>query len=459
MILSDNRKGSITLFLTITTSAALILFTVLFEIAETKFDKYVLMSAMDRECEVVLSGYNERIYDRFGLFAYEHSRSNNEKNITVCDSCSNIYNLKVFPGASLRNETLFDQITRFSLVRFPVDVSKKFLGWLNDVCINDKVMNALSIETGNDESLNSICDRSTLTEIISEVLKNEKVRTYLKEKLEGIFSIDELSDMIHEYSVSMEQNILPISSSDDMFITNDLLGYLTELLSNFYSSDTGQLYKRLSFEYYLGEMFSCRVNSFVNEKNEVVSFKNLRGVEFERYGISDAFEMERLIFGFENNDRNADMAQLIIVGVRFAVNMLSNILDPSNNQEVKTASAALSAAIALASAGSIAVPPEAIEYALHVILASCQSVQDWGNMMDSEKIALIPLEGYDSIKLSYRDHLRLMLLCLPLQLKLDRISSILDIYRDNHESGYYSNVKVSCLYKGRLLEIEKNYFR
>ncbi len=116
-------KGSISLFLAIFISGAVVLFYLLNMLVEYRLFQTAIQLACSNQAEQILASYDRPLLERYGLFAYESDNLNSsvfDESISVLRRKNNA-NITVTEQASLfSNKELMDQIRMFMRPRFPV---------------------------------------------------------------------------------------------------------------------------------------------------------------------------------------------------------------------------------------------------------------------------------------------------------------------------------------------------
>ncbi len=454
-----NRDGGISIFVLLISGISIMLFLIMITETDSAFKDHLLSSSLRRQCDLILAEYDDVIYDRYGIFATPvNDTKENEFRSTVSGFCeTEKYN--VVPLERLEGEILYRSIIRFAKLRFPVHLSVRFLDWITALSNNGNKLTGISEDNVTEISGESIVSGTTgqsefseILDLISLVLGAEEKSSEGSGKWNSDISQEGLRKVIDEFlEISDDQ------WSAGLFAVGNSPGYgfiseITGIAGKYFESDPGELYSRLSFEYYSSEMFSCRVNNTEDGTDKV----DLRGSVTGSLLSGRTCEMERIVFGCDDENRNKNLAQTLICGSRFVIHLLVNLTDPAEREEIKTAAASLSAAIALVSGGTVAVPPETIEGVLLIIISSSEAFSDWKEMLGGGRIPFIPISSLDKIKISYKDHMKIMLLCVPMEIKLDRMSSLLET-ASGHKSGLYTRIRSSCLYKGKLYSYEDGY--
>ncbi len=462
------KQGSISVMATLLLATFTAFSMLLFSISKISLDKNRVRLALDRNSELILAAYNEDLYDRFGLLAFEAPEEGNPDLFLSIEDIAHLNDAQIIPYCRLDGDILYSEIERFSRIRFPVHASMSILDFIIDLTETENgIQTQKSKKTPPaeskdkpDEDADTSSGFSCINEVVDLVkgllVKEEEA---LEEDEEGGFS-KIIGDDLKEAILRSGEGLLEGNLLTKAFGANDslhgLLGQASEGLSKFYLKESGALYQRLAFEYYCSEMLSCHVN-FIKRGEEELAYKNLRGIEIDRYSPSDKHEIERLIFGSHDSDKNFNYTFGSVFALRLAVNIFANYFDEARYADMQLKAGLINLGISLVTMGKFSLPVQLLEAAVILVCSALESYQDWSKLTKGEKVHLIPGFEKKYLEVSYKDYLRIFLLLVPLENKLERIEVII---KEDVSQGreLFFGITSKIGYRGQTYASHRTYF-
>ena len=458
-----SRVGGFSIFLALSVSAMFMLMGVLTTATLLHARETRLKTALLQQQDLLLSRYSEILEQRYGLYATRLDDDSERSFRVMTGDVGGTLDYRATGLDPLKGAVLYDEIVRFSSPRFPVQASVRLLDRLNIIKANllegvPEIPSAGEWEAtpilsgemsciGFDEIIELLTGFRDTQSSSSEDVPSEK----------SFPLMDELMTMVSGYEVAdpYESGISRTIRSE-LGVTEKTLNNISGFVEDLCSFDPGNLYRRLTFEWYVASMFSCSVN-YSTEGCTKVYRTDMRGRGFdERYTI-DVPEIEQIIFGQESEEQNRFYTKISIQGIRFVSNLIANLSDSAQRAKVRTLAATVCAIVAFVSGGTVAIPPEAAEAAVLVIRSATQASQDYEELMQGGCVDLVPVEGFDRLETRYSDYLSLLLLVVPKDVKLERIRTILERNTVGEGVCLYTGVGVSCSYRGKRYFSEGGY--
>jgi hypothetical protein len=413
--------------------------------------------------DFLLSHYSEILEDRYGLYATSLANDYEASFHSMTANLPDIDNYRSTGLHALQGPILYEEVLRFSGPRCPIQVSVRLLDRLNlfrsnllqniPVGTMTKVGENLPILSGETYNI-SFHD---IIEILQKFQETGRAAAENAPSEETVPSMDELLSMVSEYkNHDPYENDISRTIKSELSISEKTLNELSDFAEVVCSMDAGDLVHRLTFEWYVAEMFSCKVNYSMDGSRKVPR-TDMRGRVFDALNSCDAPEIEKIIFGQDSDSQNVFLTQMSIQGIRFVSNLIANLSDSTQRARIKTFAAAACTIVAFASGGTIAVPPEAAEAAVLVIRSATQAAEDYERLMRGESVELVPVEGFEKLETRYSDYLSLLLLVVPKDIKLERIRSIIEANTIGTEIPLYTSIGISCTYRGKRYFCEGGY--
>ncbi|MHB8963750.1 MAG: DUF5702 domain-containing protein [Saccharofermentanales bacterium] len=473
-----SRRGSFSVFISIMMSSIIFLMSALLHVTVQTGREMIIRSALIQYQDLLLSNYSEILEDRYGLFAAGSIMKYDDAFYRMTGNAAGIEDLRAAGSRALSGAVLYDGILRFSKPRFPVLAAAQLIDRMN-VLQSGFTQNVESIagiepivlQSGNAGFLSGDAglmsgddpgDAGIGFDWIVSLLHGLKPDQFKKEDGSMPSNIDQpledIGKLIGEYDCKDEfDNEFSKTIKSDLSITEKTINGMSDFAERFYSLETSSIYDRLAFEFYAGQMFSCKVN-FLSEDNGRNDRTDMRGRSLKYISPADEPEIEQMIFGFEEKDKNVFFAKISIEGIRFISNLIANLADSNKKAEIKSLAAGVCILVAVASGGTIVISPEAAEVVVLILQSSIQAAADYKKLITGGNVPLLPLERFSKINTYYVDYLKAMLLAVPKDIKLSRMESIIKKNTSGINTVFYTGIGVSCRYRGIRYFCENSYF-
>lgn len=480
MKINNNKRGGFTCFLSIVITSVIVLMTVLMNASSIRSQEALLVGIMSGQQDLLLSKYSEKLLDWYGIYA---AQLQNSEESLFCNSVKDIKEIKsykctgIFP---LENDNrLKEAILNFSKARVPMQMLLQFFSRFTEMnsiisSQNANAENIIADNTPNDpydsnQNLNSDINYEKILELLSFIDRNVFDKCMKSDDTGddngdgpdvygNMFSWDRFNSLIKNdnadrlYEMDISKQI-----KSSLTLTESSLNDISSFLDQFYQIKMNPFYEKLCFEFYTSSMFSCKTNTRIQNDSEIKR-KDMRGRFIDNLPTGSKLEIEKIIFGYEKDETNDFFARISIESMRFLCHLITNMTDNSKKAEIKSISAGLCAAVLIASGGTIAIPPSAMDIVILLMLSMNSAVLDYKNLAEGNPVSLLPVKGEKNIDTFYMDYMQLLLLMVPEQLKINRMLVIIkeNLLLDNID--LYTGVKVSAKYRNSIYEVEGQYY-
>ncbi|MHB1452550.1 MAG: DUF5702 domain-containing protein [Saccharofermentanales bacterium] len=464
MLDTKSKRGSFSVFISIMMSSMIFLMSILLHATVISGRRMMVQTALIQQQDLLLSHYSEMLEDRYGLFAAKLSGSHEESFFTMTGRLADLDDYRVYGIDELTGPILFNNIINYSKPRFPVQAAAGFLDRMNIIQSNLSQSRYTIPAAGSGTKDSDNNDGSAgigFDEILSMLvqLKPEQSVSGDGDNPEDMNqSFSEISNLLSTYDTKdIFETDISRTIKSDLTISEKTLNKMSDFVEKFYAIESDDIYDRLTFEFYVNEMFSCKVN-YRTVDNEKIYRKDMRGRSFEILLPSSEPEIEKTVFGFEEDDKNVFFTKCAIQGIRFVSNLIANMTDSKKRAGIKSLAATICVLVAVASEGTIVISQETAEAIVTVIKSTSQAVSDYRKLMDGGCVDLLPIEETIKIETCYRDYLGFMLLTVPKDVKLARIESIIKKNTAGMSAVLFTGIGISCRYRGHKYFCEKGYF-
>lgn len=449
------NKGSVSIYLTMIITSVVLVFSILLGSVSNSKNIFIVKSSLVRHQDLILSDFSEKLYNDYGIMATDIPNIKQEDFNKITSSLSFITDFEVDGTKKLSSEALYDEIIRFSKPRFPVQAASGVIARLNSMFNEVNSIKKKDVITTEEEitSENNFQFGDLLKYLI---LLCEK---WPKKEIEDddSFHISDISQILKDYEEADKYtNDFVKDIKTNLSFSEETLMKLSDTLTKFYSIETNSMYQFILFNHYISEMFSCQTDSLITNENEI-NRKNMRGTELGLINHISEYEIEKIIFGNEDENQNKFFAQASIGGIRLVTQILCYLLDTKKREKIKTIATTLCAAAAIISAGSVIIDPQTAEILLVIVFATVDTYKECNNLFNGKSVELIPVDGFEKIKIYYSDYLKLMLLAVSKESKLKRIESIIKNNIPINNECFFIGVKIGCKYKGVRYQFEGFY--
>lgn len=467
-----SRRGSFSILMALMIPAIVILMGVLLHAVTASSRKMTIQAALIQQQDLLMSFYSEITEDRYGIFATAAGCLHEDSFREMTKGIPGIREYRVTGIAEMEGKVLYDAITGFSRPRFPIEAAAEMINKMNGLgnltdylCQTASDAGAAGSTSGGEASKDGTddaepaesLDYETLVEMLNGLTPQSLASGNKPAGSEEIRSLDEIHALLCSYRASEP---LECGFSDtiqsDLAISGDTLNRAASFFDNLYAIPSSELYDRLSFEFYVSRMFSCKVNFHADDSGQTER-KDMRGRGFSIISPSSEPEMERILFGLQTDAANVAQARTSIRIIRFLCQLIANLTDQAKRQEIRSMAEEICALVALASGGSVVLTPEAAEAALLVIRSTSQADEDYRQLIAGNGVELLPVSGWEKVRTYYDDYLQWMLLAVPMDRKLERIRQIIVRNTCGEGGKLYTGQRVSCRYSGIRYFYENTY--
>ncbi len=468
--MKNNKNGSFTSFLSIILTSIIVLMTILQNAASIRKDETLITGALTQQQDLVLSNYSQKLQDWYGIFATTLLKDNEiDFNNTIRDISQAKY-ISCKGTKSLENYDNFKYaVLAFSKPRVPLQLSLQILsrftemdsiikGNKNNLENSSLINNNIHSESENSNTNSStsigfqdiikllaFIDKSIFNKFVGvEVQKNfswDNLNSLLKNDLPDSFQQPDVSKGI--------QSSLSISEKS----MNDISGFFEQI----FNIKSNVIYDKLAFEFYVSSMFSCRTN-FRIQDNVQIDRKDMRNRTIQILPSISKFEIEKIIYGFQDEKSNKFWSEISIESIRFLFHIISYIADSSKKSEISAIAVSLCAAVLLVSAGTVAIPQNFMEIVLIILMSTSGAVNDFKMLSEGKGVKLLPMKSDINIDTYYMDYLQLFLLIVPEELKFRRMLTIMkeNLYLSNCQ--LFTGVQVTAGYRSYVYRTDGCYY-
>ena len=211
---------------------------------------------------------------------------------------------------------------------------------------------------------------------------------------------------------------------------SSLSGFLSATLDGLPSS-VDALLNEVSLDVYAATMFRSRVLSR-SDNGVAVPYRDLRGRTLSSLSSVDLYEVERIAVGRATDAENLRAVERRILAIRFAFHMAAQLTDGPSREKAQVLAAALSGLLSAATSGALVIPSGFLSIALQAAWAFESAQTEVRTLVGGGCVPFLPdllvkdLPELAQWTSTYGDHLMLLLLTVPNQVKLERIAFIIE---------------------------------
>lgn len=472
--MKNNKKGSFSAFLCIIFTCLIVMMSILLKASEIRCEETLITGALVQQQDLVLSGYSEKLLDWYGIYATNLYR--NEES-AFFQMVKNVTQLKNYSCVGIdpldKNNRLISAVVRFSRIRMPLQLSLQLLSRFTEM---DQILRSQNpvitpeptpeppkdlkeemdqkyINPGGKEK---DLDFNSILNLLQSIDK-AAFDTQNKDDSPLCLSWEEFGRVVENDAVSpeFEPNVSKEMKSS-LSVTETNLNEISSFIEQFYQVGGNPVYDKLAFEFYITNMFSCKVNTFVKDGVES-NRKDMRSRNIKDLPVKNTGEIEKIIFGYEKEETNLFLSELSIKSVRFLCHLVTNMTDNTKKTEVKSLALAANAAIALVSGGTVVIPQSAMEVVLLILMSMKSAADDYTMLLKGESVPLIPAKTDINLDTVYTDYLQLLLLAVPDEVKVSRMMVIIQDNLSLRNAVFYTGAEVSVKYRDVLYEVRGKY--
>ena len=239
-------------------------------------------------------------------------------------------------------------------------------------------------------------------------------------------------------------------------------------------SSLDALLDEASVDVYAATMFRSRVLSR-SENGIDVPYRDLRGRTLSSLSSVDLYEVERIAVGRSTDAENLRAVERRILAIRFAFHMAAQLTDEVSREKAQVLSAALSGLLSAATSGALVIPSGFLSIALQAAWVFDSAQTEVRTLVGGGTVPFLPdllvkdLPELAQWTSTYGDHLMLLLLTVPSQVKLERIALVIErnlalfgasgaaAHGGPPLSGYVTRVVASTEYREEVISRSAGY--
>lgn len=457
----QRRRGSMTIFLCIILAALVLTESILWTAAARRAKEADLARSMRLQLQQSLSGWNEEIYDFYGLYTLDTSTLDSTV-VTTCFQDGDEIQVLLNPTSEMTAESIRTGVIRFMLIRFPALLASEILSRLS--IIGDLVSESSLYQTITDEGTSDwmsylatfVDQKDTWVSTIESVLNTvetvditgttEKVQSFLT-TMKNVAERGGTSFLQQDGEVS---DVLDLSTISSVMKRYDRLS----------RSDMPEFADSMLLSTYVASLFDSRLSTLqVHGEDEEET--NAFGDSFEKIHSENMPDMEYVVTGIEDINTSRYITATMVLDVRFVIDLAMNILDKEKNATALEIAGVLSPIILLLSGGYVDIPPEYLKYVVLYVWSIADAMSDGMKLLRGESVPLFTSEYVDensilqnALDTNYRDYIGIILLLIPNEWKSSRIETII---RRDAGAAMYSGVSVTVQYQDRQYYSEDSY--
>jgi hypothetical protein len=481
-----NKHGSLSLFFCVIITALSLVFSSWFLAVRTRADELRLAQSMASQIEVSLASYDEGLYEAFGLFGYESSSLDRSVFYTSLPEHLHDCPIVLEPRQSVFDPVVLDrQMVRYMKAREPgiwLDwFAERFDTFSDMFSVRGKAAEGSlfpgdSMDTSAWNMPDDLETYTYLNHIEREVSLSDVCRkafqslssALIRKTANRLFNLlfDELeTDWLVKARQSYQQSSTEVSGLSNRGPVVGFLDGLPDLfnprsmtrtadaLDQLFDFSTPPIYEKLCVVDYILSAFTSQVEGQWTQ-GTWHAYETLDGMMVSDLKGERPCEAERVLTGFSDPEAARITVRFIITSIRSLIHMTAILTDETRLSSFRAAAATLAGAVAVISAGTVAVEPETITYLLVACQAVAKGMDEGRRLIEGQSIPFWP--GKESIEFSlvYRDYLRLMLLSMPRSVLVERSAQIIqELYPGSH----YTNLFVKTRYNHRTYALEGGY--
>ncbi|MDD2579085.1 MAG: hypothetical protein PHX55_06455 [Eubacteriales bacterium] len=442
----NRRRGSISLLLALLLPTLATLLALLALSVQTQAGDAAIARAMSAQIRDGLSRYERPLLDTFGLFAFRPE---------VCDRrVFDHYLPDIEPGhvnliaqkPLLEPAELESRIIAFMEPRLP-------FAWIERImrttgCLSaDGGPSGLSGVTGWLSALSTKeqgAAREGLFSGLIDQVEDESADWLSRVYRESAASLAGIPD--HGSSSSLSGHLVDFF---DPQAVSDVLRSVEQLLS----PDSPALYEKLCLADYVLGCFGRSVDQ-VWLQGGCQPIRMIDGRPMSELPSERRAEAEQILTGIDQPKLAILVTKTAITSVRALFHLLCQLLDQETMATIRGTAAALSAAIAAASAGSVVVDPEMLTWLVVAGRSLQKGWTDTRKLCKGYAVAIWPDEAVRTPDLFYEDYLRLFLLVQPRPRLVEQTGRRLSAWMPG---PFFCGLRIETDWRGQRLALEGNY--
>lgn len=449
-----SRRGNLAIFFCLVLSASMMIFGTLFQAARMRMVENDLSRAMSAQIRCTQASFSPEARE-FGLFGFGADAIDPSVISGTMTSAMGKCSLQTELLQPLTDTTVLDgQIVRFMQGRLPAVYLELLISRLSGFSQN--LPGAGASDSGG--SLQSIVDSATSE--LEGIDLGATVGSLFGDAINKLKNqiLTDLQTNYRQYAaeilgVESDQSIEQILGSAPDFLDPASLSNLAGNLDQMIGFKTVPIYEKFCLmEYILGQ-FQPAVNKMITSGG-ARDLQTINGRFFKDLTTTRKAEVEQIITGINNADQAALTVRVFITSLRSLIQLIYILTDEQQMAALRTSSTALSAAIMVASSGTVAIEPIVLTYLLAAGQAIGTGLADFESLKAGKAVNIWPGSAKINVGLYYQDYLRIFLLIIPRANLVDRIGRQLNqILPDT----CYTGLLVKADFRGRIYQMTGAY--
>ena len=458
------RNGSASIFLCIILSAVVLTEGILYYAARVRAYEADLQRCMRLQISQTLCNYNKALLEKYGLYGIDSSAVST----AVFDSCfsgSKDAVLTAVPYGLLTTADLNTGISDYMKTRMPAiasgEVLKRLKGVLKEITdssIFQKVQGSKSSEWLSYVK-SFLAQKDKWSGVINSVVS-------VAEAVDFTGKVKELEEFSSSFQQVLQRNTTlylqggTADSGSQDILDPDNLSLIMGYADDYMDLELPDIIDDVLVTEYAVSFFDSGIISEKDGETDTPE-KNLLGVPFTDVHGGNRTDLEYILTGIDNETASFGAAKILVYDMRIIANFGAYLVDSEKMTKAKEIAEILSTAISVASAGTVSIDPEILQFAVLYVWALGQGYSDLVKLIGGESVALFDhsaLSDYevlqDALSTDYRDYIRFFLMAVPAQWKLSRILTVL-----NKDCGndLYTGIHLSVDYRGSRFIMEDMY--
>lgn len=428
------RKGTITLFLCIILSAAIILESIYIKGAYRRKQEVILTTAVSHQVEQILSQFNRNYQDWYGIYVLDSVESDH----AVFDEMTKKYQDMSFQYEltdEFTNDDLRKSISEYMRLR---GLAFEGSGIMDRLGLSIFKLTGTDAITGSGISswLPTFQDYFLNREEFSEMwekVEEKCAENGLEDKLTDFYSFVDDLDEVWKKNVSAVMEIGDTTVPISLFDTS-CVGYMTSAMDKYMDYQLPSIVDRLLINEYAAFSFDSRVKEY-EENSRSVEEANIIGIPFSEIHGENTCDLEYLLVGSSSSGTNKNVSYGMILGTRLILDFSAFLMDESKMELAFGIAEVISILVFVSSFFTVYVDPVVIQYTIIFFMAFMRAVSDTSKLTSGKKVPLFYNYAIDDyLQTTYRDYFRVFLLFVPENELLDRMNTV--IRRDCSEHLY-----------------------
>jgi hypothetical protein len=476
------RRGSLCVFLCVIVTALALTLTSWVAVARMRAAESELSRAMAAQIQTTLAAYDRDLLRQFGLFAFRDDAPDKTVFYASLPRALQASPLTISPLRPLTDVAVLDsQIIRHMKARLPLTALDQLIARIGQLSGGlgsaDDLVGFGATELPSVESTDNVwthtagslagAAKTGLAGLLMQGLQ-ELAEPLVREAANWLFSAL-LAELQEEWLGEIQAQYRQFALAKVGVYADDaqpgLLGQMPDFLNpaslasfgtaidQLLDFSTAPIYEKICLVEYILAYFAPRTTDWVingsREKLLTPDGRLLAELGAERTG-----EVEQIITGLPDSQAACLLVRFALISLRGVIHLASIMTDEGRMGTYRTIGAAVAAAIAAISAGTVVIEPEAATYLVVAAAAIAEGFSDSTNLIAGQPVAFWPGSGGADFVLWYQDYLRLFLLILPRSTLVTRCSRQIGRVLPN---SYYTALSVKSTWRQSAYGLEGSY--